>query len=189
MQGALVALATQVSLALESCALTAELHRRASEARFRSLVQNAHDLIIEIHVDMNADATVRDARITQIYEGTNGVQAMDLLGRKIPEGGGRLAKRLFARVQQDIEAALASGDARVQGFAKPVAQAAGLLQKTTMGILGKAASNPEEIGAAAAEYLRMFGLVTTGWMWVRMATLAATREGAKAAPQKPGSLY
>ena len=121
---------------------------------------------------------VRDARITQIYEGTNGVQAMDLLGRKVPDGGGRLAKRLFALVQKDLEGALNGGDARLAAIAKPVAQAAGLLQKVTMGILGKAATNPEEIGAAAAEYLRMFGLVTTGWMWVRIATVAAAKPGA-----------
>jgi hypothetical protein len=121
---------------------------------------------------------VRDARITQIYEGTNGVQAMDLLGRKVPDGGGRLTKRLFALVQKDLEAALQHADPRVQGIARPVTQAAGLLQKVTMGVLAKAEGNPEEIGAAAAEYLRMFGLVTTGWMWVRMATLAAGRSGA-----------
>jgi alkylation response protein AidB-like acyl-CoA dehydrogenase len=122
---------------------------------------------------------VRDARIAQIYEGTNGVQAMDLLGRKVPEDGGRLAKRMFAIVQADLATALQHADPRVQEIAKPVAQAAGLLQKVTMGVLARAATDPEEIGAAASEYLRLFGLVTTGWMWTRIATVAAAKQGAR----------
>src|SRR5215207_5366503 len=107
---------------------------------------------------------VRDARIAQIYEGTNGVQAMDLLGRKIPNGGGRLAKRLFALVQPDIEAAMKNP--RLQELAAPLAKAAQALQKTTMGVMARAQQNPDEIGVAAADYLRLFGLVTTGWMWL-----------------------
>ena len=118
---------------------------------------------------------VRDARIGQIYEGTNGVQAMDLLGRKIPDGGGRLAKRFFAIAQADLAAAAA--DAALADLAKPVADALGLLQKTTMAVMGRAMQNPEEVGAAASEYLRMFGLVATGWMWVRVAKVAGSKGG------------
>src|SRR5215208_3606162 len=69
---------------------------------------------------------VRDARIAQIYEGTNGVQAMDLLGRKIPEGGGRLAKRFFALAEGELAAA--SGSAALADIAKPVAEALRTLQ-------------------------------------------------------------
>jgi len=116
---------------------------------------------------------VRDARIAQIYEGTNGVQAMDLLGRKIPDGDGRMAKRLFALVQKDIESAMQS--AELQTLAGPLAKAAQALQKTTMAVMARAQQNPNEIGAAAADYLRMFGLVTTGWMWLRMATVATSK--------------
>ncbi len=119
---------------------------------------------------------VRDARITQIYEGTNGVQAMDLLGRKIPEDNGRLAKRFFALAHADLAAALTVP--AIAAVAKPVADALGLLQKTTMGVMARAQQNPEEIGAAAAEYLRFFGLVSTGWMWVRIAKVAAEQGGA-----------
>ncbi len=118
---------------------------------------------------------VRDARIAQIYEGTNGVQAMDLLGRKIPDGGGRMAKRLFALIQQDLAAA--QSDPRLAALAAPLGAAAQALQKTTMSVLGRAMQNPDEVGAAAADYLRMFGLVTTGWMWLRMATVAAAKGG------------
>ena len=121
---------------------------------------------------------VRDARIAQIYEGTNGVQAMDLIGRKIPEGNGRLAKRLFARVQRDLESAAAGGDPRLQELAAPLGEAVRALQQTTMGVMARAQRNPEEAGAAATDYLRMFGLVTTGWMWLRMATVATAKLGA-----------
>src|SRR6185312_13503552 len=100
---------------------------------------------------------VRDARITQIYEGTNGVQAMDLLGRKLPEGNGRLAKRFLALVQNDL--AQAANNPAVADIAKPVGDAVNLLQRATMTVMSRAAQNPEEIGAAAAEYLRLFGLV------------------------------
>ncbi len=116
---------------------------------------------------------VRDARIAQIYEGTNGVQAMDLLGRKIPEGEGRLVKRFLGMVQKDLAAAAA--DAKVAPLAGAMGDALALLQKTTMSVVGRAMKDPEEIGAAAADYLRMFGLVATGWMWVRMASVASAK--------------
>jgi alkylation response protein AidB-like acyl-CoA dehydrogenase len=113
---------------------------------------------------------VRDARIAQIYEGTNGVQAMDLIGRKVPEGNGRLVKRLFALVQSDLGAA--QGDERLRELAAPVAEAARTLQQTTATVMARAQQNPDELGAAAADYLRLVGLVSTGWMWVRMARVA-----------------
>ncbi|MHB1074130.1 MAG: acyl-CoA dehydrogenase C-terminal domain-containing protein [Gemmatimonadaceae bacterium] len=119
---------------------------------------------------------VRDARITQIYEGTNGVQAMDLLGRKVPEGKGRLVKRFFALAAAELQGAIA--DEALTPIATPVAEALTVLQQVTAGVMGRAQSNPEEIGAAAAEYLRLFGLVATGWMWVRVARVAAAQGGA-----------
>jgi hypothetical protein len=127
--------------------------------------------------EMGMEQFVRDARITQIYEGTNGVQAMDLLGRKVPEGGGRLAKRFVDVARRDL--ADAAGNPAIADVAKPVAEALTLLERTTGALLARAQQNPEEIGAAASEYLRMFGLVATGWMWVRMAKVAAERGGAR----------
>jgi alkylation response protein AidB-like acyl-CoA dehydrogenase len=120
---------------------------------------------------------VRDARITQIYEGTNGVQAMDLLGRKIPEGSGRLAKRWFEIAAADLK--VAANTSGIADIAAPVTVALGALQKSTMGVMSRAQQNPEEIGAAASEYLRMFALVATGWMWTRMAAVAAEQGGAR----------
>ena len=115
---------------------------------------------------------VRDARIAQIYEGTNGVQAMDLLGRKVPEGDGRLVKRGATLVQADLMAAITSGDAELQALAGPLMKTFEVLQATTRTVMDAARTNPDEIGAAAADYLRLFGLAATWWMWLRMATVA-----------------
>jgi alkylation response protein AidB-like acyl-CoA dehydrogenase len=113
---------------------------------------------------------VRDARITQIYEGTNGIQALDLVGRKLPTGTGRLARRFFHPVAADLER-LAANPAMLE-FVAPLAKAFGRLQQATLW-LGKAGlANPDDAGAAATEYLRMFGLVAIGHMWLRMAETA-----------------
>jgi alkylation response protein AidB-like acyl-CoA dehydrogenase len=117
---------------------------------------------------------VRDARIAQIYEGTNGVQAMDLLGRKVPEANGRLVKRFAALVQKDLEAAAQSDNSRVKAIGAALIPATAALQRATMGILERAQKDASEIGAASSEYLRLFGVVSTGWMWLRMAVAAAS---------------
>ncbi len=119
---------------------------------------------------------VRDARIAQIYEGTNGVQAMDLLGRKVPEDNGRMLKRWLALVQPEV--ADASKHDQLRPLAEAMNSALQDLQRVSLGVMGRAQKNPEEIGAAAADYLRMFGLVATGWMWLRMATRAVEKRSA-----------
>ena len=118
---------------------------------------------------------VRDARIAQIYEGTNGVQAMDLLGRKVPEGNGRLVRRFLALVERDL-AAVAEHPALVP-IVQRVREAVGLLERVSGTILARAAKNPDEIGAVAADYLRLFGLVAVGWMWARMAEIGESKTG------------
>ncbi|AHG87636.1 Acetyl-CoA dehydrogenase-like C-terminal domain protein [Gemmatirosa kalamazoonensis] len=118
---------------------------------------------------------VRDARIAQIYEGTNGIQAMDLIGRKVPEGGGRLLRRFLPMVQRTAKEAAA--EPRLAEFAQPLLDALRKLQESTMTVMNKAMQNPDEAGAAAVDYLRLFGLVATGWMWLRMAQVAVAKEG------------
>ena len=113
---------------------------------------------------------VRDARIAQIYEGTNGVQAMDLIGRKVPEGGGRMLRRWLKLVQDDVKSA--AGDARVAELAKLLGDAVRTLQETTAHVMQAAMKNPDEAGAAAADFLRLMGTVATGWMWLKMARTA-----------------
>jgi hypothetical protein len=114
---------------------------------------------------------VRDARITQIYEGANGVQAMDLVGRKLPMENGDLARRFFARVGQDLEAAAGAVD--LGETVNAVGQALARLETLTEHVLSKS-TDPVEGGAGATDYLRAFALVTFGWLWVRMAVKAAT---------------
>ena len=113
---------------------------------------------------------VRDARIAQIYEGTNGVQAMDLIGRKVPEGGGRMMRRWLKLVQDDVKAA--GSDRHVADLARLLGESVRTLQETTAHVMQAATKNPDEAGAAAADFLRLMGTVATGWMWLRMARVA-----------------
>src|SRR5579859_5705489 len=109
---------------------------------------------------------VRDARIAQIYEGTNGIQALDLVGRKMPMHMGRLLRRFFHPVDAYIKEA--SVKPELQEFILPVAKAFARLQQITGLIAQKGMSNPDEAGAAATEYLRFFALVAVGYLWTRM---------------------
>jgi alkylation response protein AidB-like acyl-CoA dehydrogenase len=108
---------------------------------------------------------VRDARIAQIYEGTNGVQAMDLVGRKLTLDGGALPRAFFAEVRDSLAAHATSE------FAAPVLEALSRLEAATDALTDRAAKDPAEAGAAATDYLRFFALVALGWMWARMALL------------------
>ena len=123
---------------------------------------------------------VRDSRITQIYEGTNGIQAIDLVGRKLTSGTGRLARRFFHPVQTYIAEQLAkpSQTATIAPLAKAFAQ----LQETTLWLNAAGASNPEDRLAGATDYLRMFGLVAIGYLWARMAEEAQRMRAAGADP-------
>ena len=121
---------------------------------------------------------VRDARIAQIYEGTNAVQALDLVGRKLPMEGGRLVRRFFEIVKRDVDAA-----AQVEGledFAKALGGSLYQLQKATMMLAEKGFANPDEVGAAATEYLQLMGYVAVGWQWLRMATVSTGKLAAGA---------
>ena len=117
---------------------------------------------------------VRDARIAQIYEGTNAVQALDLVGRKLPMEGGRLVRRFFEIVKADIDAATAAGEA-LEEFAKPLSASLYQLQKATMMLAEKGFANPDEAGAAATEYLSLMGYVAVGWQWLKMTTVATRK--------------
>ena len=123
--------------------------------------------------DNGMEQLVRDARISMIYEGTNGIQALDLVGRKLPQGAGRMLRTFFHPVNDFIETHRDHpqlGD-MVKGFAK----AFGALQLATAQIAATGATDPEEAGAAATEYLRLFGLVALGFMWLRSALIAAEK--------------
>ncbi|MGY2291824.1 acyl-CoA dehydrogenase C-terminal domain-containing protein [Pseudomonas sp. SDO528_S397] len=111
---------------------------------------------------------VRDVRITQIYEGTNGIQALDLVGRKIVGSGGAFYK-LFA---DEIRQFTAMADAELAEFTRPLNAAVDELDELTAWVLDRAKSNPNEIGAASVEYLHAFGYMAYAYMWARMAKAA-----------------
>ena len=118
---------------------------------------------------------VRDARITQIYEGTNAIQALDLVGRKMPQHAGRLLRRFFHPISQFVEANLENPD--LQDIVLPLAKAFARLQQSTIWIAQEGLKDPEQAGAAAGEYLRFFALVALGYMWALMAKVALERMG------------
>jgi alkylation response protein AidB-like acyl-CoA dehydrogenase len=113
---------------------------------------------------------VRDARIAQIYEGTNGVQALDLVGRKLAKDGGRGVRALFEAIAADIAEAKVAGD--VAGIAGPLEQALGDLQGATMWLAQNGMSDPNNAGAGSYAYMQLMGLVSLGWMWLKMAGVA-----------------
>jgi alkylation response protein AidB-like acyl-CoA dehydrogenase len=113
---------------------------------------------------------VRDARITQIYEGTNGIQAMDLVGRKLPREGGRAVRAFFELVGGDIAEAKAAGDPG--GVASALEPALQDLQAATMWLAQNGMADPDNAGAGAYAYMELMGLVSLGWMWLKMAAAA-----------------
>ncbi len=118
-----------------------------------------------------AEQYVRDVRIAQIYEGTNGVQGMDLVGRKLAMNGGR-ALQAFLKLVAD-EVAEAKDVEKLAAFAQALEKASGQLQAATMWLMQNAMQNPENAGAGAVPYMHLMGIVATGLMWLRMAKAAA----------------
>ncbi len=110
---------------------------------------------------------VRDARITQIYEGTNGIQAMDLVGRKLPKDGGRAVRAFFELVGRDIAEAKQAGDPA--GVAAALEAAVQDLQAATMWLAQNGMADPDNAGAGAYAYMDLMGLVSLGWMWLKIA--------------------
>ena len=116
---------------------------------------------------------VRDARIAQIYEGANGIQALDLVGRKLPAEGGRFLRFFFHPLSERLERTMQ--DPQLKEFAEPLSKIFARLQQATQFVMLKALGNPDEAGAASSDYLRLFGLVAVGDMWLRMAEVAQAK--------------
>jgi hypothetical protein len=125
------------------------------------------------------DQFVRDARIAQIYEGTNGIQALDLVGRKLGANGGRAVQALFRILGEEIGAA--RKDESIQPFASALEKAVADLQTATMWLMQNGLANPNNAGAAAYPYMTLMGHVGIGLMWLRMvqASTKALSEGAE----------
>lgn len=149
------------------------------KALFTDIGFDAANIAVQVHGghgfiwETGVEQYVRDARICQIYEGTNGIQALDLVGRKLPQDIGRLLRHFFHPVGRDIEAAMEKDE--LGEFVMPLAKAFAKLQQATALIAQKGLKDPEEAGAAASDYLRLFGLVALGWSWLTMVEKAQAR--------------
>jgi acyl-CoA dehydrogenase len=119
---------------------------------------------------------VRDARISMIYEGANGIQALDLVGRKLGKDGGRAIMAFFSEVQSCVKEL--SGDAALKPLADPFGNAVGDLQQATMWFMQNALGKPDNAGAGATDYMHLFGLVALGYMWCRIAAAAQAKRAA-----------
>ncbi len=113
---------------------------------------------------------VRDARIAMIYEGTNGVQAMDLVGRKLGKNGGRAVQSFFKLVGEEV--AKAKKDEKLKDFAERLEAANGELQAATFWFMQNAMQNPDNAGAGAFHFMELCGIVAIGLMWLKMAQAA-----------------
>ena len=117
---------------------------------------------------------VRDARIAMIYEGANGIQAMDLVGRKLGKDGGRAVMAFFNEAASFCQ--LHAGDDAMKPFVGPLQKGLGDLQQATMWFMQNAMAKPDNAGAGATDYMHLFGLVAMGYMWARMAKAALDRK-------------
>ena len=113
---------------------------------------------------------VRDARIAQIYEGANGIQAMDLCGRKLSLNGGAAIQAFFAMVEEEIGSA--KDDADLGDIASRLEKALGEQKAATMWFMQNAMGNPNNLGAGAHHYMHIMGLVSLGFMWLKTAKVA-----------------
>jgi alkylation response protein AidB-like acyl-CoA dehydrogenase len=186
-------------------ALASDLHRRSQDEKVRQSAEDHMGLLTPVIKGVLTDLGfantvlaqqmygghgyiaehgmeqfVRDARITMMYEGANGIQALDLVGRKLPKDGGRALQAFFAEVQEFAKQHGAN-DA-MKPYVVPVATALGHLQQATMWFMQNALAKPDNAGAGSTDYMHMFGLVALGYMWCRMA--AAAQEKLKAGPSE-----
>ncbi len=129
-------------------------------------VYGGHGYIAEWGMEQD----VRDARIAQIYEGTNGIQALDLVGRKLAKDGGRAVQLFFKTIGDEVAAA--KGNLATADFAVRLEKANGELQAATMWLMQNGLTNPNNAGAASVPYMHLMGIVALGLMWLRMAVAA-----------------
>ncbi len=113
---------------------------------------------------------VRDARIAMIYEGANGIQGLDLVGRKLPKDGGRAAMAFFGEVSGFAKDN--GGDEAMKPYIAPLSTALGHLQQATGWLMQNAMGKPDNAGAGSTDYMHLFGLVVLGYMWAKMAKVA-----------------
>ncbi len=139
------------------------------KAYFTDMGFKVTSLAMQVHggagyiVDTGVEQFMRDARISRIYEGTNGIQALDLVGRKLTAANGEVVKSFFTEVDTLIGACM--GDERMSEFINPLTEATERLKKTTAEVYRRMAADPLEAGAASVDYLHLFALTAMAWSW------------------------
>jgi len=129
---------------------------------------------------------VRDARIAQIYEGANGIQALDLVGRKLGKDGGRAIMAFFNEVQTYLKERANSDEMNV--YLKPLGQSLAHLQEASMWFMQNAMAKPDNAGAGSYDYMHLFGLVALGYMWCRIAEAVLVKKGNASAQRMTAKL-
>jgi hypothetical protein len=129
---------------------------------------------------------VRDARIAMIYEGTNGIQALDLVGRKLPAHGGRAAMAFFKEVGDFCEERRSDED--MAPYVKALKKGLNDLQAATLWFMQNAMQKPDNAGAGATDYMHLFGLVALGYMWALIARSVLSETGDAASAERRGKL-
>jgi len=124
-----------------------------------------------------ASQYLRDSRIAMIYEGTNGIQALDLVGRKLAANGGRAVMTFFAEIDGFLATHEEAGD--LAPFCAGLTQAKALLQEATLWLMQNGLQNPDNAAAASTDYMHLFGITGLAYMWTLMAksALAAQSNG------------
>ena len=151
------------------------------KALFTDLGHEAGHLAIQVYGghgyirEHGVEQIARDARIAMIYEGTNGVQALDLVGRKLPAGMGRYLRAFFHPVSTFLDDMGEPDDKALKSWTNGMRQAFGALQLSTATIAQKGMADPEEAGAASADYLRLMGLVAMGYTFLRAGKIAEAK--------------
>ncbi len=146
-----------------------------------AIVNTPQDAIFDPHIrETGMEQFVRDARISMIYEGTNGIQALDLIGRKIMMDQGQKLRK-FTRIVHKFCQAQAD-DAAMAEFIAPLQVLLKDITDLTMAIGMLAMNNRDEVGAAAVDYLRLLGHLVYGYFWARMAKVALEKQASAPAP-------
>lgn len=175
--GELVALLTPVAKAfMTDMALETTLHGQ--------MVLGGHGYIRE----WGQEQLVRDCRITQIYEGTNGIQALDLAGRKLVANRGAYYKHF----SEEVKTFITTAEAELQEFTRPLQEAIEKLDRLSGWLIEQGNTNANEIGAASVEYLHAFGYTAYAYMWALMAQAALpgqNKEGFYAAKLATARFY
>jgi acyl-CoA dehydrogenase len=146
-----------------------------SNAVMAQQVYGGHGYIAE----WGMEQFVRDARIAMIYEGANGIQALDLVGRKLPKDGGRAIFAFFQEVQGFLKEN--ESDEAMKPYTAPLAEALQQMQAATTWFMKNAMKRPDNAGAGSYDYMHLFGLVALGYMWAQMAKAAMTKKNGNGA--------